>query len=37
MQLFTHQDHVVDAGEMKVVGSSEHCRIAVCEATQLDR
>lgn len=31
MQLFTHQDHVVDAGEMNVVGSSEHCRIAVCE------
>ena len=31
MQLFTHQDHVIDAGEMNVVGSSEHCRIAVCE------
>ncbi len=31
MQLFTHQDHVIDAGEMNVVGSSEHCKIAVCE------
>ena len=30
IQLFTHQDHVVDAGEMKVVGSAEHCEIAAC-------
>jgi GMP synthase-like glutamine amidotransferase len=30
-QLFTHQDHVVDSGEMEVVGSAEHCEIAVCE------
>ena len=30
IQLFTHQDHVVDAGEMKVVGSAEHCQIAAC-------
>ena len=30
-QLFTHQDHVVDSGEMEVVGSAEHCKIAVCE------
>ena len=31
MQLFTHQDHVIDAGEMEVVGSTEHCEIAVCK------
>lgn len=30
-QLFTHQDHVVDSGEMEVVGSAEHCQIAVCK------
>ena len=30
-QLFTHQDHVVDSGEMGVVGSAEHCEIAVCK------
>ena len=30
-QLFTHQDHVVDPGEMEVVGSAEHCEIAVCK------
>ena len=30
-QLFTHQDHVVNSGEMEVIGSSEHCGIAVCE------
>ena len=30
-QLFTHQDHVVDSGEMEVVGSAEHCKIAVCK------
>lgn len=31
IQLFTHQDHVVDAGEMEVIGSAEHCEIAVCK------
>lgn len=31
MQLFTHQDHVVDAGEMEVIGSAEHCEITVCK------
>ena len=30
-QLFTHQDHVVDPGEMEVIGSTEHCEIAVCQ------
>tara|TARA_B100000674_G_scaffold233036_1_gene191611 strand:+ start:4241 stop:4918 length:678 start_codon:yes stop_codon:yes gene_type:complete len=30
-QLFTHQDHVTDSGEMIVTGSAEHCSIAVCE------
>ena len=30
-QLFTHQDHVIDSGEMEVVGSAEHCEIAVCK------
>ncbi len=30
-QLFTHQDHVVNSGEMEVVGSAEHCKIAVCK------
>ena len=30
-QLFTHQDHVIDSGEMEVVASSEHCEIAVCK------
>ncbi len=29
--LFTHQDHVIDAGEMKVIASSEHCAIAACK------
>ena len=29
-QLFTHQDHVVDCGEMEVIASSEHCDIVVC-------
>ena len=29
-QLFTHQDHVIDSGEMKVIGSADHCEIAVC-------
>ena len=31
MQLFTHQDHVVNAGEMEVIGSARHCEIAVCK------
>ena len=30
-QLFTHQDHVIDAGEMEVIASSEHCEIVACE------
>ena len=30
-QLFTHQDHVTDSGEMEVIGSTEHCEIAVCQ------
>ena len=30
-QLFTHQDHVINAGEMEVIGSAEHCEIAVCK------
>tara|TARA_B100000767_G_scaffold271715_1_gene297893 strand:- start:4191 stop:4847 length:657 start_codon:yes stop_codon:yes gene_type:complete len=29
--LFTHQDHVVDAGEMNVIASSKHCPIAACQ------
>lgn len=29
--LFTHQDHVIDAGEMEVIASSEHCLIAACK------
>ena len=29
-QLFTHQDHVIDSGEMKVIASSEHCDIVAC-------
>ena len=29
--LFTHQDHVLDSGEMRVVASSEHCPIAACQ------
>ena len=29
-QLFTHQDHVIDAGEMEVIATSEHCDIVVC-------
>ena len=28
--VFTHQDHVVDSGEMKVIASAEHCSIAAC-------
>lgn len=30
-QLFTHQDHVINSGEMEVIGSAEHCEIAVCK------
>ena len=29
--LFTHQDHVVDSGEMNVIASSEHCGIVACQ------
>jgi len=29
-QLFTHQDHVIDSGEMEVIASSEHCDIVAC-------
>jgi len=29
--LFTHQDHVIDAGEMEVIASSEHCAIVACK------
>ena len=29
-QLFTHQDHVIDAGEMEVIASSDHCNIVAC-------
>lgn len=28
--LFTHQDHVVDAGEMIPIASTDHCSIAAC-------
>ena len=31
MQLFTHQDHVIDSGEMEVIGSAQHCEISVCK------
>ena len=30
-QLFTHQDHVVNAGEMQVIASAEHCGIVACK------
>lgn len=30
-QLFTHQDHVINSGEMEIIGSAEHCKIAVCK------
>lgn len=30
-QLFTHQDHVIDAGEMEIIASSEHCEIVACK------
>jgi GMP synthase (glutamine-hydrolysing) len=29
--LFTHQDHVVDAGEMEIIATSEHCGIVACQ------
>ena len=29
--VFTHQDHVVDSGELSVIASAEHCPIAACE------
>ncbi len=29
--VFTHQDHVVDAGELEVIASSSHCTIAACK------
>ena len=29
--VFTHQDHVIDAGELEVIGSAEHCAIAACQ------
>ena len=29
-QLFTHQDHVIDSGEMEVIASSTHCDIVAC-------
>ncbi|MDP6870413.1 MAG: gamma-glutamyl-gamma-aminobutyrate hydrolase family protein [Candidatus Poseidoniaceae archaeon] len=30
-QLFTHQDHVTDSGELEVTASAEHCNIAACK------
>ena len=30
-QLFTHQDHVTDSGEMEVIATSDHCGIAACK------
>ncbi len=29
--LFTHQDHVINAGEMEVIANSEHCAIVACK------
>jgi GMP synthase-like glutamine amidotransferase len=29
--LFTHQDHVVNSGEMEVIATSEHCGIVACK------
>ena len=29
--VFTHQDHVVDAGELEVIASAQHCKIAACQ------
>jgi len=28
---FAHQEHVVDAGELEVIASAEHCEIAACK------
>ena len=28
--VFTHQDHVIDAGELEVIASADHCSIAAC-------
>ena len=28
--VFTHQDHVIDAGELQIIASAEHCPIAAC-------
>jgi len=30
-QLFTHQDHVIDSGEMVVLASADHCEIVACK------
>jgi len=29
--VFTHQDHVVDAGELEITASAKHCAIAACQ------
>ena len=29
--LFTHQDHVVNSGEMEVIATSKHCGIVACK------
>jgi GMP synthase-like glutamine amidotransferase len=29
-QLFTHQEFVTNSGEMEVIASTEHCKIAAC-------
>ena len=29
-QLFSHQDHVIDSGDMEVIASSTHCDIVAC-------
>ena len=29
--LFTHQDHVIDSGELDVIAKSEHCAIVACQ------
>ena len=28
---FAHQEHVVDAGELDIIASSDHCKIAACK------
>ena len=28
--VFTHQDHVIDAGELEVIASADHCSISAC-------